>query len=72
MRIITSEENMKSRLFSSNVVIATFVLILIAVRTARHRRGTVPARRETGGNRAEGIRHSPASRGRRDQGSRRL
>ncbi len=30
MRIMTSEENMKSRLFSSNVVIATFVLILIA------------------------------------------
>ena len=30
MRIITSEENMKSRLLSSKVVIATFVLILIA------------------------------------------
>ena len=30
MRVITSEENMKSRLFSSNAVIATFVLILIA------------------------------------------
>jgi Protein of unknown function (DUF2950) len=30
VRIMTSEENMKSRLFSSNVVIATFVLILIA------------------------------------------
>ncbi len=30
MRIITSEGNMRSKLFSSNVVIATFVLILIA------------------------------------------
>ena len=30
MRIMRSEENMKSRLFSSNVVIATFVFILIA------------------------------------------
>jgi hypothetical protein len=30
MRIMTSEENMKSRLLSSNVAMATFVLILIA------------------------------------------
>ncbi len=30
MRIMTSEENMKSRLFNSNTVIAAFVLILIA------------------------------------------
>ena len=30
MRIITNEENMKSRLLSYNVVIATFVLVLIA------------------------------------------
>jgi Protein of unknown function (DUF2950) len=30
MRIMTSEENMKSRLLSSNIVTATFVLILIA------------------------------------------
>ena len=61
MRIMTSEENMKSKLFRSSVV-TTFVLLLIACAlpgiVAAQTKPATPAA-ATG---TESIRHSPASR----------
>ena len=71
MRIITSEENMKSKLFRSSVVTA-FVLLLIAcalpvIGSGADENGDTS--RSTG---TESIRHSPASRRSSDQGGGRL
>ena len=73
MRIMTSEENMKSRLFRSSVLIATFVLAADRMCALPGNRSgadqTGDASRSTG---TESIRHSPASCGRSDQGGGRL
>ena len=58
-RIMTSEENMKSKLLGCKTLIASFAFILIACAVPGYRSGAVPTC--DAGSGAKGIRHSSAS-----------